>query len=112
MSLIESISIVKKAADKLEKTRRHMGKIVKKIFANIIEKNSEFQTIKIFRDILIGQIQQETLDIEFISSDLSNMKYAPSNQLTWNSLLVNIKSILRPKRLKIFICKLSAICCY
>ncbi|KAL4089735.1 hypothetical protein QTP88_024707 [Uroleucon formosanum] len=58
MSLIESISIVEKSADKFKKSQGHMGEIVKNKFANIIKKNSGFQTIKIIRDILIGKNQQ------------------------------------------------------
>lgn len=42
MSLIRSISIVEKSADNLEKTQGIMGEIVKKKFANIIEKNYGF----------------------------------------------------------------------
>jgi len=61
LSLIESISIVEKFADKLEKTQGHMGEIVKNKFTNIIEKNSGFQTIKIIRNILIGKNQQRSL---------------------------------------------------
>jgi hypothetical protein len=37
-----------------------MEEIVKKKFANIIEKNSGFQNIKIIRDILIGKNQQRS----------------------------------------------------
>jgi len=37
MSLIESISILEKFADKLEKTPEHMGEIVKNKFANYFQ---------------------------------------------------------------------------
>jgi len=46
ISLIKSISIVEKSADKLEKTQGHMRELVKKKFANIIEKIIDFNLLK------------------------------------------------------------------
>ncbi|KAL4120732.1 hypothetical protein QTP88_013368 [Uroleucon formosanum] len=98
MSLIESISIVENSADKLEKCQGHMGEIVKNKFANIIKKNSGFQTIKIIRDILIGKNQQGSLDIEFTPSDIVNMNYAPITSVDVKRSFSQYKSILRPNR--------------
>ncbi|KAF0754913.1 DUF659 domain-containing protein, partial [Aphis craccivora] len=98
MSLIESISIVEKSADKLEKAQGHMGEIVKNKFANIIERNSGFQIIKIIRDILIGKNQQGSLDIEFTPSDIVNMNYAPITSVDVERSFSQYKNILRPNR--------------
>ncbi|KAL4136113.1 hypothetical protein QTP88_007679 [Uroleucon formosanum] len=98
MSLIESISIVEKSADKLEKSQGNMGEIVKNKFANIIKKNSGFQTIKIIRNILIGKNQQGSLDIEFTPSDIVNMNYAPITSVDVERSFSQYKSILRPNR--------------
>lgn len=97
MFLIESISIVEKSADKLEKIQGQMGEIVKKKFANKIEKNSGFQTIKIVRNILIGN-QQGSLDIEFTLSDIVNMNYAPNTSVDVERSFSQYKSIFRPNR--------------
>ena len=96
MSLVESISIVEKSADKLEKSQGHVGEIVKNKFANIIKRNSGFQTIKIIRDILIGKNQQGSLDIEFTPSDIVNMNYAPITSVDVERYFSQYKSILRP----------------
>jgi hypothetical protein len=46
MSFIESISIVEKSTDKLEKSQGHIGEIVKNKFANIIKKVLDFKLLK------------------------------------------------------------------
>lgn len=91
-------SIVDKSADELEKTQGHTGEIAENKFADIIGKNSGFQTIKIIRDILIGKNQQGSLDIEFTPSGIVNTNYAPITSVDVERSFSQYKSILRPNR--------------
>lgn len=47
MSLTESLSVIKKSVDKLEKSQKHIEEIIKHRCAIIIENNCGFKVIEI-----------------------------------------------------------------
>lgn len=89
MSLIESIGIIEKSADKLEKIQELVGEIVENKFANKIEKSSGFHTVKMFRHNLIGKNHLGSLNIEFTPDIFNIMRL--SHMLTQRHLLVNTR---------------------
>ena len=86
IALSESLKIIDSSISKINRSEEPTAELLKNKINSVLNKNSEFKTIKYIGNILCGIRNEDTMELDFSPSEITAMKYTPIHLVMWTFL--------------------------